>query len=91
MSSSGPKPPRPNPNSVNPNSKPELVPRGLGLTLKSGRPLPSPIFVERSSPDQIERSKKLRERLSQPLIDKKIRSFWRFINGSNSINVVFIQ
>ena len=66
-----PQPPKPNANPVQPNSKPELVPRGLGLTLKSCRPLPSPIFVERSTPDQIERSMKLRERLSQPLIDKK--------------------
>ena len=33
-----PIPPRPNPNPVQPSSKPKLVPRGLGLTLKSWGP-----------------------------------------------------
>ena len=33
-----PKPPRPSPNQVQPSSKPKLVPKGLGLTLKSWGP-----------------------------------------------------
>ena len=35
LSSTIPKPPRPNPNPVQPSAKRKLVPKGLGLTLKS--------------------------------------------------------
>ena len=44
-----PMPHRPNPNPVQPNSKPKLVPRGLGLTLNHGGNQPNPSKIKVNS------------------------------------------